>query len=73
MRPCDGCKTPKDDRRWMTVDGASLCFECVRKCDDGVEHKDVALLRGLLGEALPYVERRRPDLARRIREALEGE
>jgi len=31
MRKCDECDTPKDDKRWMSIEGTSLCEECLDK------------------------------------------
>lgn len=31
MIKCDGCDTPKDDKRWMSIEGTSLCEECTDK------------------------------------------
>lgn len=27
-RPCDGCDSPTDARRWMATTGESLCWKC---------------------------------------------
>lgn len=45
MRKCDGCDEPKDDRRWMSIFGTSLCEECAdKKLND---QKEMGMLKTL--------------------------